>query len=225
MAMFWARITFFAVMGKNAPAFTVASLAMIMKMRPHTRARPVIVPAEGAPPHSSYISQASKIPSSKNCEPGSINLAMRSRAVSRPFLCCDSMAFAPPPNAICSSSFLICVTRSIIRRVFFSNSGDFVFTFVLRIEAATHRPHAEVAAQSDARQINAARRKRHSIRSLQSYCDGANPSTLSSRYLRFLSVTHKAHNRALDSRQHNFSAKNVFIQSRRDGPDFAHLAR
>src|ERR1700730_10147332 len=74
---------------------------------------------------------------------------MRSRAVNRPFLCCDSIAFAPPPTAICSSSFLICVTRSIIRRVFFSNSGAFVFTFDLRIEAATHRPHAKVAAQSD----------------------------------------------------------------------------
>src|SRR3984893_8714223 len=78
---------------------------------------------------------------------------MRSRAVSRPFLCCDSMAFAPPPWRICSSSFLICVTRSIIRRVFFSNSGDFVLTFVLRIDAATNRPHAKVAAQSDRRLV------------------------------------------------------------------------
>jgi len=33
MAMFWARITFFDVMGKNAPAFTVASLAIIITMR------------------------------------------------------------------------------------------------------------------------------------------------------------------------------------------------
>jgi len=51
-------MTFLAVMGKNAPAFTVASLAMIMNMRPETRPRPVMVPAAGAPPHSSYISQA-----------------------------------------------------------------------------------------------------------------------------------------------------------------------
>ena len=56
MAMFCARMTFFAVIGKKAPAFTVASLAMIMNMRPQTRARPVRVPAAGAPPHSSYIS-------------------------------------------------------------------------------------------------------------------------------------------------------------------------
>src|SRR6266849_1982070 len=143
MAIFCARITFFAVMGKNAPAFTVASLAMIMKMRPHTRARPVIVPAEGAPPHSSYISQAAKIPSSKNCEPGSISLAMRSRAVRRPFLCCDSMAFAPPPWRICSSSFLILVSKSTMRRVFFSNSGDFGFTLVFSTEADTRGPHTQ----------------------------------------------------------------------------------
>src|SRR6266478_3005943 len=148
--MFCARITFFAFIGKKAPAFTVPSFAMAMNVRPQTRASPVTVPAEGAPPHSSYISYAAKTPNSKNGEPGSISLAMRSRAVSRPFLCCASMAFAPPPTAICSSSFLICVTRSIIRRVFFSNSGDFVFTFVLRIEAATHRPHAKIAAQSNA---------------------------------------------------------------------------
>jgi hypothetical protein len=36
-AMVCARSTFFAVMGKNAPAFTVASLAMIMHRRPLTR--------------------------------------------------------------------------------------------------------------------------------------------------------------------------------------------
>ena len=33
MAMFCARITFLTVIGKNAPAFTVASLAMIMTSR------------------------------------------------------------------------------------------------------------------------------------------------------------------------------------------------
>ena len=53
--MFWARITFFAVMGKNAPAFTVASLAMIITSRVWIRASPVITPAAGAPPHSSYM--------------------------------------------------------------------------------------------------------------------------------------------------------------------------
>src|ERR1700679_2448545 len=49
---------------------------------------------------------------------------MRSRAVSRPFLCCASMAFAPPPWPIVSSSVLISATRSIISREFFSNSTD-----------------------------------------------------------------------------------------------------
>jgi hypothetical protein len=33
MAICWARITFLAVRGKKAPAFTVASLAMIITRR------------------------------------------------------------------------------------------------------------------------------------------------------------------------------------------------
>ena len=33
IAMFCARMTFFDVIGKNAPAFTVASFAMIMTSR------------------------------------------------------------------------------------------------------------------------------------------------------------------------------------------------
>src|SRR6266480_1861873 len=48
---------------------------------------------------------------------------MRSRAVRRPFLCCDSMAFAPPPTRICSSSFLMVVSKSTARRAFLSNSS------------------------------------------------------------------------------------------------------
>ena len=47
IAMFWARITFFEVIGKNAPALTVASLAMIITMRVSIRAIPVITPAAG----------------------------------------------------------------------------------------------------------------------------------------------------------------------------------
>src|SRR6266705_671484 len=82
------------------------------------------------------------MPSSKKYEPGSISLAMRSRAVSRPFLCCDSTAFAPPPWRICSSSFLIFVSKSMMRRVFFSNSGDFRFALVLRTESDTRSPHS-----------------------------------------------------------------------------------
>ena len=55
-AIAWARSTFLIVIGKKAPAFTVASLAMIMTRRPATRPIPVTTPAAGAPPHSSYIS-------------------------------------------------------------------------------------------------------------------------------------------------------------------------
>ena len=52
MAMRWARSTFLTVIGKNAPAFTVASLAMIITRRPATSPMPVTTPADGAPPHS-----------------------------------------------------------------------------------------------------------------------------------------------------------------------------
>src|SRR5580698_6678448 len=65
---------------------------------------------------------------------------MRSRAVSRPFLCCDSIAFAPPPCAICVSSFLICVTRSTTLRLFLAKSGDLVLTLVFRTDAGTRNP-------------------------------------------------------------------------------------
>ncbi len=62
--MVCARKTFFAVMGKNAPAFTVASFAMIMHSRPLTRPSPVTTPAPGAPPYSAYIPCAAHSPSS-----------------------------------------------------------------------------------------------------------------------------------------------------------------
>ena len=64
--MRWARSTFLAVAGKNAPAFTVASLAMIMCRRPAIVPMPVMTPAAGAPPQSAYIPQAAHRPSSKN---------------------------------------------------------------------------------------------------------------------------------------------------------------
>jgi len=99
-----ARSTFFAVMGKNAPAFTVASFATIMHSRPATRPMPVITPAPGAPPNSAYIPYAAHSPSSIHSESLSSNRARRSRAVSRPFLCWASTALAPPPSRIVSSS-------------------------------------------------------------------------------------------------------------------------
>ena len=50
-----ARSTFLQVMGKNAPAFTVASLATTITRRPPTCATPVTTPPDGAPPHSGYM--------------------------------------------------------------------------------------------------------------------------------------------------------------------------
>src|SRR5260370_38756435 len=80
---------------------------------------------------------------------------MGHRAVGRPFLCCHSMALAPPPWRICSSSFLIFVSKSTMRRVFFSNSGDFRFAVVFRTEADTRRPHALAICDKSSRDTQA----------------------------------------------------------------------
>ena len=95
--MVWARITFLAVMGKKAPAFTVASLAMTMTSRPATRPRPVTTPRAGAPPHSSYMPKAANSPNSRSSVPGSSKRASLSRAVRRFLPCWASMALGPPP--------------------------------------------------------------------------------------------------------------------------------
>ena len=134
MAMFWARITFLAVMGKNAPAFTVASFTMSMTSRDCTRAKPVTTPAEGAPPHSWYIPHAAKPPISKNSVPGSISSAMRSRAVRRPFLCCDSIALSPPPWAIICSSLRTLATISAMAFRLCSKRDESLFTLVSNAE-------------------------------------------------------------------------------------------
>src|SRR6266550_7152203 len=44
---------------------------------------------------------------------------------------------------MCSSSFLIFVSKSMMRRTFFSNSGDFRFALVFRTESDTGSPHAQ----------------------------------------------------------------------------------
>src|SRR5271157_2052289 len=123
-------MTFFAVIGKNAPAFTVASFTISMHKRPCTWASPVTTPAEGAPPHSSYIRHATKLPSSKNSVPGSMSSAIRSRAVRRPFLCCAAMAFSPPPCRMISSSLRTCATISAMAFWLRSKRGESVFTLL-----------------------------------------------------------------------------------------------
>ena len=112
IAMVCARSTFFAVIGKNAPAFTVASLATIMHRRPLTRPRPVTTPAPGAPPYSAYIPCAAHRPSSRNSVPSSSSRFSRSRTVRRPLACCASTAFSPPPRRIASSSARMATSNS-----------------------------------------------------------------------------------------------------------------
>src|SRR6185437_3615732 len=110
--MVWQRSTFLAVMGKKAPALTVASLAMTMVQRPATRPRSQTTPAATAPPHSSYMPQAAKMPISSHSAPGSSRRAMRSRAVRRDFSCWRRMAAAPPPCRSRDSSSRNSRTRS-----------------------------------------------------------------------------------------------------------------
>src|SRR5579864_7260808 len=69
-----------------------------------------------------------------------MSFEIRSRAVSRPFLCCRSIAGAPPPWRIRSSSFLISVSRSTICRVFFSKAGDPRSTRVSIIDFTRNTP-------------------------------------------------------------------------------------
>src|ERR1039457_1760269 len=104
IAIVWARNTFFAVMGKKAPALTVASLATIMHNLPLTFPRPVTTPAHGAPPYSAYIPCAAHSPSSRNSVSSSSRSFIRSLAVSLPLPCCASAAVVPPPSRITSSS-------------------------------------------------------------------------------------------------------------------------
>src|SRR5712671_5950479 len=124
-------MTFLEVMGKNAPAFTVASLAIIMTRRVSIRARPVITPAAGAPPHSSYMPWAANSPNSKKL-PASTSRSIRSRPVLRPLLCWLSIALGPPPSQIFSPSLRTCDIRSARNRMLASKRADVGSTFVAR---------------------------------------------------------------------------------------------
>src|SRR5882762_5332085 len=62
---------------------------------------------------------------------------MRSRAVKRPFACWLSVALAPPPSRIFSSSLRTCETRSAIKRMLASKRAEVGSTFEgNRLEAA-----------------------------------------------------------------------------------------
>src|SRR5882762_10554413 len=62
---------------------------------------------------------------------------MRSRAVKRPLACWLSVALAPPPSRIFSSSLRTCETRSAIKRMLASKRAEVGSTFEgKRLEAA-----------------------------------------------------------------------------------------
>src|ERR1700736_3751807 len=84
------------------------------------------------------------MPSSLKCVPGSTSFFNRSCEVSHTYISCDSMALGPPPWQICSSSFLIWVTRSTTLRLFFAKSSDLALMLVFRTDADTRKPQVEM---------------------------------------------------------------------------------
>lgn len=78
---------FLPVIGNQAPALTVASLATIMHNVPLTRPIPQTTPAAGQPPSASYIPYAANAPISSHSAPLSNNNATRSLAESLPSWC------------------------------------------------------------------------------------------------------------------------------------------
>jgi hypothetical protein len=98
-----ARSTFLQVIGNQAPALTVGSLATITASRSDTLPTPTTTPAAGAPPYSSYMSCAAHNPTSRSEVPGSQRAATRSRALSFPFAASRAWAVAPPPSSRASS--------------------------------------------------------------------------------------------------------------------------
>ena len=126
MAISCARKFFLAVIGNQAPALTVASLATITHLFSATCAITTTTPAAGQPPCSSYIFSAAKIPTSKTSFGLSTNWFIRSRAESFP---CSFNFFKrafPPPNFIlrirsCSSA------QAIFKASLLISSSKFIF--------------------------------------------------------------------------------------------------
>ena len=71
MAISWALKFFLAVMGNQAPAFTVASLATTTHRRPETWPILTTTPADGQPPCLAYMPSPAKAPISRALDLGS----------------------------------------------------------------------------------------------------------------------------------------------------------
>src|ERR1700749_4724122 len=89
---------FLAVIGNQAPAFTVASLATTTHCLPDTYPIPHTTPPEGQPPCSAYIPSPANAPISSQGLSLSIKYPIRPRASILPFSCCLAAAFSPPPR-------------------------------------------------------------------------------------------------------------------------------
>ena len=97
-AIVWARRIFLIVIGKHAPALTVASLATTITRRPCDRADDRDDPrGDRAAPFLIHLVGGPQARARAIGEPGSSNISIRSRAVFRPLACWRSMASGPPP--------------------------------------------------------------------------------------------------------------------------------
>ena len=81
------------VIGNQAPALTVASLATTTHSRPLDLPTPTTTPAPGAPPHSSYSPHAANEPSSRN---GDARIDERRHPLAREHLAEGALALGGP---------------------------------------------------------------------------------------------------------------------------------
>ena len=93
-----ARRFFFPVIGNQAPAFTVASLATTITCFPETFPILTTTPPLGQPPCSLYIPSPAKAPISIASSGLSSRKLILSRAVILPLAWCFSIRFSPPPS-------------------------------------------------------------------------------------------------------------------------------
>ena len=117
-----ARKCFLTVSGKYVPPLTVASFAIIMHSMPLTRPIPATTPAHGIA--CLYTPKAANCEISKNGEPSSINVFMRSRTNNLPRPSWRSFNAAPPPWLIVATLLRKSSTSADIFLWFCTNVGS-----------------------------------------------------------------------------------------------------
>jgi len=121
-------MTFFAVIGKNAPAFTVASFAISMKVRSQTFASPERFRLKARHPTPRTFRRRRKFESKNANRINQLGDAF-ARGETALFYAATRWLLRRRPGEL-FLFILNFVSKSTMRRAFFSNSGDFEFTLV-----------------------------------------------------------------------------------------------